>query len=83
MYILPQKNLRKKKTINLAWNMLTNTNIYIYIYIFNSVEKERLSFSSVHCAVAIKSKAEYVASRRIRRDRYIYTCGDKRAKKKK
>ena len=57
--------------------------IYIYIYTFNSVEKERLSFSSVHCAVAIKSKAEYVASHRIRRDRYIYTCGDKRAKKKK
>ena len=62
--------------------MLTNTNIYIYIYIFNSVEKERLSFSSVHCAVAIKSKAEYVASHRIRRDRYIYTCGDKRLKKR-
>ena len=69
-------------------NKYQKKKIYIYIYIFNSVEKKekkekRLSFSSVHCAVAIKSKAEYVASHRIRRDRCIYTCGDKRAKKKK
>ena len=82
MYILPHKKLRKKKNNKFGMEY-ANKYQYIYIYIFNSVEKERLSFSSVHCAVAIKSKAEYVASHRIRRDRYIYTCGDKRAKKKK